>query len=144
MSGTGVAVAIFLLIAFIGGVVLGVIVIVSIASKREDRLYSLTRQAPDAMCRGARLLIGVGTRGGWPVEPVSGEDDDAQDRRCTGERRHDRHDRHRRLLPHRDRCGVVAVIAVSVLRTSVDARSASGSNAVMKTSRTALDGSAAA
>jgi hypothetical protein len=77
MSSAEVAVAIFLLIAFIGGVVLGVIVIVSIASKREDRLYSLTRQAPDAMCRGARLLVGVGTRGGWPVDPVPGQDDDA-------------------------------------------------------------------
>ena len=76
MSGIGVAVAIFLLIAFIGGVVLGVIVIVSIASKREDRLYSLTREAPDTMCRGARLLVGVGTRGGWPVDQVPGQDDD--------------------------------------------------------------------
>jgi hypothetical protein len=75
MSGIEAAAAIFVLIAFIGGVVLGVIVIVSIASKREDRLYSLTREAPDAMCRGARLLVGAGTRGGWPVEPVPGQDD---------------------------------------------------------------------
>lgn len=77
MSGIGVAVAIFLLIAFIGGVVLGVIVIVSIASKREDRLYSLTGEAPDAVCRGARWLTGAGTRGGWPVDPVPGQDDGA-------------------------------------------------------------------
>ena len=52
MSGIAVAVAIFLLVAFIGGVVLGVVVIVSVASRREDRLFSLTGEAPDAVCRG--------------------------------------------------------------------------------------------
>jgi hypothetical protein len=76
MSGIAVAVAIFLLVAFIAGVVLGVVVIVSVASRREDRLFSLTGEAPDAVCRGARRLVGAGTRGGWPVE-VPGEDDDA-------------------------------------------------------------------
>lgn len=82
MSGTEVAVAIFLLIAFIGGAVLGVVLIVSVASRREDRLYSLTGEAPDAMCRGARLLVGAGTRGGWPVgrspreDDASGQDED--------------------------------------------------------------------
>jgi hypothetical protein len=76
MSGIGVAVAIFLLVAFIGGVVLGLIVIVSLASRREDRLYSLTGEAPDTMCRCARRLMGAGTRGGWPVE-VPGQNDDA-------------------------------------------------------------------
>lgn len=76
MSGIAVAVAIFLLVAFIGGVVLGVVVIFSVASRREDRLFSLTGKAPDAVCRGARRLVGAGTRGGWPVE-VPGEDDDA-------------------------------------------------------------------
>jgi hypothetical protein len=77
MSGIAVTVAIFLLIAFIGGAVLGVVMIVSVASRREDRLYSLTGEAPDAMCRGARRLIGAGTRGGWPVSPVPGRDDNA-------------------------------------------------------------------
>jgi hypothetical protein len=76
MSGIAVAVAIFLLAAFIGGVVLGAVLIVSVASKREDRLFSLTGEAPDAVCRGARLLTGAGTRGGWPVE-IPGKDDDA-------------------------------------------------------------------
>ena len=76
MSGIAVAVAIFLLVAFIGGIVLGVVVIVSVASRREDRLFSLTGEAPDAVCRGARRLVGAGTRGGWPVE-VPEEDDDA-------------------------------------------------------------------
>lgn len=68
MSGIEAAVAIFLLVAFIGGVVIGLVVIISIASRREDRLFSLTGDAPDAMCRGARRFIGVWTRGGWPVD----------------------------------------------------------------------------
>lgn len=68
MSGLEAAVAIFLLIAFFGGVVIGVVVIVSIASRREDRMFSLTGDAPDAVCRGARRFTGVWTRGGWPTE----------------------------------------------------------------------------
>jgi hypothetical protein len=59
LSGIGVSVAIFLLVAFIGGVVLGLVVIVSVSSRREDRLYSLTGEAPDAVCRGARRLMGA-------------------------------------------------------------------------------------
>lgn len=66
MSGAEAAVAIFSLIAFIAGAVVGVVVIVAIASRREDRLFTLTGQAPDAMCRGARRFTGVWTRGGWP------------------------------------------------------------------------------
>jgi hypothetical protein len=63
-------VAISLVIAFFGGIAIGVVVIVSVASKREDRLYSLTGEAPDAVCRGVRRLLGVYTRGGWPVDQV--------------------------------------------------------------------------
>jgi hypothetical protein len=75
MSGIAVAVTIFSLVAFISGVVLGVVVIVAVASRREDRIFSLTGETPDAVCRGARRLMGAGTRGGWPVE-VPGQDDD--------------------------------------------------------------------
>ena len=71
MSGIEVAVAMALLIAFTGGVVIGVVVLVSVASRREDRLYTLTGQAPDAICRGARRLTGVWTRG-WPANPAPG------------------------------------------------------------------------
>lgn len=59
------ALAIFVLSAFIGGIVIGVVVVVSVASRREDRRLSLTGEAPDAMCRGARRLTGVWTRGSW-------------------------------------------------------------------------------
>jgi hypothetical protein len=80
MSGLEAAVAIFLLIAFIGGVIIGVVVIVSIASRREDRLFSLTGEAPDAVCRGARRFTGVWTRGGWPVDRGAGGRDDIRRR----------------------------------------------------------------
>ncbi len=75
MNGLEAAVAIFLLIAFISGTLIGVVVIVSIASRREDRRYSLAYEAPDAVCRGARRLLGVGTRGGRPVSHASGRRD---------------------------------------------------------------------
>ncbi len=80
MSGIQVVVAIFLLIAFLSGAVIGVVVVVSIASRREDRLYSLVGEAPDAVCRGARRFMGVWTLVGGPVDQVSGPRDDAQRR----------------------------------------------------------------
>ena len=57
-----VAVAIGMALAFAVGAVLGVIVMVSMASNREDRLGTLTRQPPDVLARGARRLIGLGLR----------------------------------------------------------------------------------
>lgn len=72
MSGIAASTAIFSLIVLIGGVVIGVVVVVAIASRREDRLFSLTREAPDAMCRGVRRFTGVWTRGDWPDEQGSG------------------------------------------------------------------------
>lgn len=72
MSGIEASAAIFLLIALIGAVVIGVVVVVAIASRREDRLFSLTREAPDAMCRGVRRFTGVWTRGDWPAGQGSG------------------------------------------------------------------------
>ena len=57
-----VAVGIGMALVFAIGVVLGVIVMVSMASNREDRLGSLTRQPPDVLARGARRLNGVGLR----------------------------------------------------------------------------------
>ena len=48
---------------FFSGVVTGVIVVVALAIRREDRRYSLVREAPDRMSRSARRLTGVGRRG---------------------------------------------------------------------------------
>ena len=47
---------------FLGGVVTGVITVVAMAVRREDRRYSLTSAAPDRMSRSARWLTGVGLR----------------------------------------------------------------------------------
>ena len=80
MGGMDVLVAIALLIAFIGGALIGVITIVSFASRREDRLYSLTGRAPGPACQGARVLTGAGVRGsgflssGLRSGPVADED----------------------------------------------------------------------
>jgi hypothetical protein len=57
-----VAVAIGMALVFAAGVILGFLVTISLASNREDRLSTLTRQAPDAAARGARRLYGLGLR----------------------------------------------------------------------------------
>jgi hypothetical protein len=60
MSGVVVAVTVAL---FLGGVVTGVMAVVALAIRREDRRYSLVRKAPDRISRNARRLTGVGGRG---------------------------------------------------------------------------------
>jgi hypothetical protein len=62
MNHIVVAVAIGMGFVFCTGVMVGVIVMVSMAVRREDRGYTLTRQPPDAAARGVRRLIGVGLR----------------------------------------------------------------------------------
>ena len=55
--------AIAMIIAlFLAGVVTGVIVVVALAVRREDRRYSLHDEAPDRLSKGARTLNGVGRR----------------------------------------------------------------------------------
>lgn len=48
---------------FLGGVVTGVIAAVALAIRREDRRYTLVREAPDRISRSARRLTGVGRKG---------------------------------------------------------------------------------
>jgi hypothetical protein len=57
-----VAVAIGMALVFAIGVILGFLVTISLASNREDRLGTLTQQAPDAAARGARRLFRLGLR----------------------------------------------------------------------------------
>lgn len=86
MSGIEVAATIGIFIALATGVFVGVIVIVAIAYRREDRQGSIAGLAPDALCQGARRLTGVGTIGpvGWIIpEPRTG----AEDARRTEARR---------------------------------------------------------
>lgn len=68
MSGGAAAEAIVILALFLSGIVLGMLVVVSRAIKREDRSGSLTGVAPDAAARGARVLTGVGSRDAGPPE----------------------------------------------------------------------------
>jgi hypothetical protein len=59
MAGVVVASAVSV---FLGGLVIGVIVVIAIAVRREDRCYSLAGDAPDRLSRNTRRLTGVGRR----------------------------------------------------------------------------------
>ena len=63
MNGIEAADAIAILAIFLGGIVLGVVLLVSAAIRREERRFSLGRKAPDVLTQGARMLVGVGSRG---------------------------------------------------------------------------------
>ena len=54
-------------LSLVTGLVIGIIAIVAMAVRREDRLYSLTRQAPGVAARGVRRLTGVGLRDVTPI-----------------------------------------------------------------------------
>jgi hypothetical protein len=62
MSGIEAVLAIAFLAVLLAGVAIGVIIVVGVASNREDRRGTLTSEAPDAITRGARKLTGAGTR----------------------------------------------------------------------------------
>ncbi len=47
---------------FIAGMMMGVIAVVAIAVRREDRSYTLAVDAPDRMSKTTRRLTGVGRR----------------------------------------------------------------------------------
>jgi hypothetical protein len=63
MNGSAASVAYLILATFLGGVTLGIVAMVAIAIKREDRLYSLSGAAPGAAARGARFLTRFGGAG---------------------------------------------------------------------------------
>jgi hypothetical protein len=64
MGGSTAAAAAYLILAtFLGGVTLGVVAMVAIAIKKEDRMYSLSGAAPGAAARGARFLTRFGGSG---------------------------------------------------------------------------------
>jgi hypothetical protein len=63
-----VAAAIGMAIVFGTGIVVGVIVMVSVAIRAQDRRGSLTRQTPDAMACSARRLNGGGLRDTSPLD----------------------------------------------------------------------------
>jgi hypothetical protein len=47
---------------FLGGLVMGVITVIAIAVRREDRRYTLAGEAPGRLARSTRRLTGVGRR----------------------------------------------------------------------------------
>lgn len=47
---------------FVGGIVLGVIAMVAVAVRREDRRYTLAVEAPDRLSRNTRRLTGLSRR----------------------------------------------------------------------------------
>lgn len=59
MAGVVVAVAIAV---FLGGIVLGVITVVAISVRREDRHSTLAGVAPDRLSRNTRRLTGLARR----------------------------------------------------------------------------------
>jgi hypothetical protein len=48
---------------FLGGIAVGVIAVVALAVRQEDRAFSIAGDAPDRMSRSARRLNGLGRRG---------------------------------------------------------------------------------
>ena len=66
MSSVEMAAGIGILGVFVLGIVIGIVLVVSLASRREDRRYSLWGKAPDPACQGARRLLGVWGRGARP------------------------------------------------------------------------------
>ena len=64
MSGSSAAAVAYLILSvFLGGVTLGIVAMVAIAIRREDRRYSLSGAAPGAAARGARFLTRFGGAG---------------------------------------------------------------------------------
>ncbi len=63
MNGSGASVAYLILAVFFGGVTLGVVAMVAVAVRREDRLFSLSGAAPGAAARGTRWLTRFGGSG---------------------------------------------------------------------------------
>ena len=63
MNGSAASVAYLILAVFLGGIALGVVAMVAVAVRKEDRRYSLSGAAPGAAARGARWLTGFGGSG---------------------------------------------------------------------------------
>jgi hypothetical protein len=60
MIGSAASVAYLILVVFLGGVTLGVLAMVAVAIRREDRRFSLSGVAPGAAARGTRWLTRFG------------------------------------------------------------------------------------
>jgi hypothetical protein len=63
MNGNAASVAYLILAVFLGGVAVGVVAMVAVAIRKEDRQFSLSGAAPGAAARGARRLTRFGGSG---------------------------------------------------------------------------------
>ena len=63
LSGSAASVAYLVMAVFFGGFAFGVVAMVAVAVRKEDRLFSLSGAAPGAVARGARWLTGFGGAG---------------------------------------------------------------------------------
>ena len=63
MSGSAVSVLFLTLAVFFAVLMLGVVAMIAVAVRKEDRLFSLSAAAPGAMARRARWLTGFGGAG---------------------------------------------------------------------------------
>ena len=63
MSSSGASVAYLILATFFGGFWLGVVAMVAVAVRKEDRRFSLSGAAPGAAARGTRWLTRFGGAG---------------------------------------------------------------------------------
>jgi hypothetical protein len=79
-ADTGIA--ILILIVFLFGIMFGIFAIVSRASNREDKNYSINGDPPDIACSGTRKLVGFSHRDFDRRPPL----DDAVLRTQVGER----------------------------------------------------------
>jgi hypothetical protein len=52
----------FAVATFLSGIVVGVITVIAVAVRREDRRYTLAGEAPDRMSRNTRRLNGLARR----------------------------------------------------------------------------------
>jgi len=78
MGSVEVAVAMVIVFAFALGMAIGVVLIVSFASRREDRLNSLWGEAPDPASAGVRRLVSASALGGLPVKGLRDHRGDGQ------------------------------------------------------------------
>lgn len=64
------SILIFVASIFLAGVASAIVVVVSLASRREDREYSIKGPAPTLLIRGARVLTGLYVCDTVSVTPV--------------------------------------------------------------------------
>jgi hypothetical protein len=63
---------------FVIGAITGIVILVSVASNREDRRARLSREAPDAVTRAARMLTNLYVRRPGDDQPAPRRRDDDQ------------------------------------------------------------------